>query len=114
MPQSDDRSAHAVALLERIERDGQPVVQKEFPDTNPPDKHETLAAYNSAYGLDLQYVDGLQNLTAPTDSGRYVPRWAVTFHLGFKRTLKIDQDGFRFVEVDLANVDVKFKPKEKQ
>ncbi|MEI3244239.1 MAG: hypothetical protein V8R98_06490 [Holdemanella sp.] len=67
-----------------------------------------------AYGLDLQYVDGLQNLTAPTDSGRYVPRWAVTFHLGFKRTLKIDQDGFRFVEVDLANVDVKFKPKEKQ
>ena len=37
----------------RIELDGQPVVQKEFPNTNPPDKHETLTAYNSAYGVDI-------------------------------------------------------------
>lgn len=65
-----------------------------------------------AYGLDLQYVDGLQNLTSQNDSGRYVPRWSIAFHLGFKRTLQISQDGFSFVEVDLANVDVKFKPKE--
>ena len=37
----------------RIELDGQPAMQKEFPDTNPPDKHETLTAYNSAYGVDI-------------------------------------------------------------
>lgn len=67
-----------------------------------------------AYGLDLQFVDGLQNLTAPNDSDRYVPRWSVTFHLGFKRTLQITQDGFSFVEVDIANVDAKFKPREKK
>lgn len=64
------------------------------------------------YGLDLQYVDGLQNLTAIMDADKYVPRWSVTFHLGFKRTLRITQDGFKFVTVNVANVDVKFPPKE--
>lgn len=65
------------------------------------------------YGLDLQYVEGLRNLTAPMDAGRYVPRWTLTFHIGFKRTLRLTQDGFEFVKVNVANVDVKFPPKEK-
>lgn len=65
------------------------------------------------YGLDLQYVEGLQNLTAVMDSDRYVPRWSLTFTLGFKRTLRLTQDGFKFVKVNIANVDVKFPPKEK-
>jgi hypothetical protein len=37
----------------RIELDGQPVLKKDFPNTNPPGKHDTLNAYNGAYGVDL-------------------------------------------------------------
>jgi hypothetical protein len=37
----------------RIEVDGQPVVVQDFPNTNPPDKHDTLDQYNRIYAADL-------------------------------------------------------------
>ena len=37
----------------RMELDGQPLLQKDFPNTNPPDKHDTLNTYNGVYTIDL-------------------------------------------------------------
>ncbi|HNX33816.1 MAG TPA: DUF5060 domain-containing protein [Kiritimatiellia bacterium] len=37
----------------RLEVDGQPVLAQEFPNTNPPDKHDTLNQCNRVYAADL-------------------------------------------------------------
>ncbi len=37
----------------RIELDGQPLLTNDFPNTNPPDKHDTLNQYNRAYAVDV-------------------------------------------------------------
>jgi hypothetical protein len=37
----------------RIDCDGKTVLQKEFANTNPPNKHDTLSSYDGAYGIDV-------------------------------------------------------------
>ncbi len=37
----------------RIERDGQPALTNDFPNTNPPEKHDTLNQYNRTYAVDV-------------------------------------------------------------
>jgi hypothetical protein len=37
----------------RIEVDGQPALTNTFPNTNPPDRHDTLNQYNRAYAADI-------------------------------------------------------------
>lgn len=37
----------------RVDLDGQTVLAKDFPNTNPPDKHDTLNQYNRAYAVDV-------------------------------------------------------------
>ena len=37
----------------RMELDGQTLLQKDFPNTNPPDKHDTLNTYNGVYAIDV-------------------------------------------------------------
>ena len=37
----------------RLEVDGEPVLVQDFPNTNPPDKHDTLNQYNRVYAADL-------------------------------------------------------------
>lgn len=65
-----------------------------------------------SFGLDLQYADSLQNLTAVMDAGQYVSRWSLTLHFGLKKVLQVQEPSFDSVSVDIANVDVKFPPKE--
>lgn len=65
-----------------------------------------------SFGLDLQYADSLQNLTAVMDAGQYVSRWSLTLHFGLKKVLQVQEPSFNSVSVDIANVDVKFPPKE--
>ena len=37
----------------RVEVDGHPVLAQEFPNTNPPEKHDTLNQYNRAYAAEI-------------------------------------------------------------
>lgn len=71
-------------------------------------------AHFKKYGLDLLYVDDAQNLTSIMDSDQYVSRWMVTLHIGLKKAVVLQQDGFSAVSIsadDIQNVDVKFPPK---
>ncbi len=64
------------------------------------------------YGVGLLYADDVRNLTAPNSEGKPLPRWMSTLRLTYWHDVHINMDTFNTVDVDLANVDVKFKPTE--
>lgn len=72
---------------------------------------EQAVTFMRALHIDLQYADGLTNLTGILDAGKYVSRWAVTVHVGYYRKLKQTQEFFTAASVDVVNVDVRFPPR---
>lgn len=64
----------------------------------------------SKHAIDCQNADGVQNLTAILDEAQYQSRWALTLHLGYWRTVEINQDYIEAMEIEIHNVDVRFPP----
>lgn len=64
------------------------------------------------YGVGLLYAEDIRNLTAPNSEGKPLPRWMSTLRLTYWHDVRVKTDTFDAVRVDIANVDVKFKPTE--
>lgn len=61
-------------------------------------------------GIDCLYSDDSQNLSGVLDEGLYVSRWMLVIHLGYWKRVEVAQDFFDAVDVNVTNVDVRFKP----
>ena len=62
------------------------------------------------HGVDCQYADGVRNISAFIDEGQYTSRWCVLLHLGYWRTVTVQEDFVNAVDLDVQSVDVKFPP----
>lgn len=105
-------------LLEHVELD----VQIDCYSNNEFDALDRAATYETIgrsaigvkfferFNIGLLYTDSSQNLSSVLDSDRYVSRWTLTLHLSYWKTVKLGQDFFKTITIDVANVDVKFKP----
>lgn len=71
-----------------------------------------IVDFMQQYGLSSLYAGQPRNTTVVVDAEKYVQRWTTEIHLSFTHRVALDVDSFDAVKVVIANVDVRFPPKQ--
>lgn len=68
--------------------------------------------FMNKYGLSSFYAEAPRNTTVVVDAETYVHRWTTFVHLAYTHRMTLNAQGFSAVGVEVANVDVRFPPKQ--
>jgi hypothetical protein len=60
--------------------------------------------------IDCLFAENVRNLSLIVDAKKYVARWSLELHLGFRKQVQVQFDYFTSATVNVVNVDVKFPP----